>query len=461
MSNRKFIAQGVAAVIAATGGLAVPTAHAALSFFNNVARILPCSIAGAVDQPACSSSLAGNAAAYQIDFTIGVLNPTSTATPPPAPVPVTLSTDSLDAAFGPNKWALVASPTPPTGLTDPATKYDGKTNLTLGTATLASGAGASTTLRVEAVIDGGIPSVVAKLSGGESGSKEAKVYVPAKRSTDAPVGSSCTLASGATEKVVNGNFKNLSTDLNFPVNSSATNPIPGTGFWSEVPLTGQGFGVYDENKTISLVRGTSVSTFAQQLPLPSGSSVNWLRHGGGTKVNGTPTDDVAQKFWNQNVTGLTAGKTYQIEAWFSNISDPASNNSSTPPIIRFMVDGVEMNGADLTLSPETAETGDTWYKMSGTFEAKAASAVVSIVNKQKGWFYNQVAVTDISLKECVPGTVTTSTATATGPASTTTTSSGGSTTATTSGGGGGGGALGLGALALFGVAGLLRRRARR
>ncbi len=471
MFIQKSVARGVAAVFAVGTLSVLQSAIASPSLSNDVVRILPCAIANSVDEPACSSTLPQGANKYQIDYRVYVDNPApaTAPTPPVPPTPVALSTAGLDSVFQASKWAFVSVVERSTTLTDPAAPYDGKAALSLGATTdLPQGSNASVTVRVEALIDKGtIPEMIATMtSGAESLTNSAKVYVPAERSNNAAIGRTCTPVANAPNKVVNGNFSSLSTiepSPQAPVLSSETNPIPGAGFYSELPLTEQGFGVYNDNKKISIVRGPSVSPFAQQLPLPLGSSVNWLRHGGGALDNvGKPIDDQPQKFWLQQVDGLIPEKTYQLQAWFSNISAPETKSES-PPIIRFLINGNDMDGADLTLTHETSETGDVWYLLSGTFTATANTAKVGIVNKQVGWHFNQAAVTDISLTECQAGTTSSSTATSTGTPSTTpppTTTAPPVTTAT-SGGGGGGGAAGLGLLALLALPVAIRRKWKR
>ncbi len=475
MSNQKLLAQSIS--LAMTAGLlaAAPTAHAEIQMSSAITRLLHCQTAAAAGEPDCVNNAANR---YQVDMTVTVSSveptlpsgSTSPADPPASPVDLWMD---LNDVFGPGNWTLVPADTwTCNGLTKPAgTTFTG----TLCTATdLTYGRSGTASFRVEATFPNDtFPDIVVTNKAITGGSTARTIYAPAKKTDDTATLANCT-TPGTTNLITNGDFSTLApSGTSFPVGPGTQ--IPGAGFSSDVRLTGQGFNVYDDNKTISLVRQTTVHPFAMQNPLPGQTSVNWLRHGGGTTGGGT---DAAQKFWKQQVSGLEVNRNYLLSAYVSNITPPGTAPGTVNnPKVRFYLGGEY--STDVELPIESATSGDEWRQIRAVIRAMSTSAEVGIENSQVGGMYNQLGVTGIKMVACegpitssggssttTTPTTPTSGGTSTGGTTTTTSTPGSSSTPTTTttdtavttGGGGGGGAFGFGALALLGLSFAARRR---
>jgi len=117
--------------------------------------------------------------------------------------------------------------------------------------------------------------------------------------------------------------------------------------------------------------------------------------------------------WQQNVTNLTAGKTYAVWAYISNAINPKINWSpGTLPMWKFKRDGVDLptglpNNGPWVLKNERDRTDawrgqDAWERFQTTFTASAASHVLSLWDSSRGGGGDDTVITQINVRECVP-----------------------------------------------------------
>lgn len=91
-------------------------------------------------------------------------------------------------------------------------------------------------------------------------------------------------------------------------------------------------------------------------------------------ANGSTTNDLPA--WEQTLTGLTAGRTYQFSAYASNV---CCNSSFGGTNFNPFIVAVKMNGSSTTVATSGAVTGTgTWQQFGGTFIADASSVTLRI-----------------------------------------------------------------------------------
>ena len=482
MLTQKTLAKSVSLALAAGSILSMTSANAAVQFESFYAsRVVACDQAVAVGQTACGTAGANR---FLVDFALRVSNSVTPAPDPAgAPEAVIVTTAALNDVFGVGNWTLVGTPAIEGDLIAPATAYTGTgSNLELARATaMAEGQAGSVAFTVEAAIAGStFPGVSASVN---TINRVAKVFVPLQPEGTV-VGETCVApyAPGTVEFVTNGGF---TTPNGGTKTTSSASDLIANSFYSDVPLVFEGFNQYFDNKTISIQTGSLAGRYAQQQPL-STVKLNWLRHGGGESPG---VDGTAQRFWKQRVSGLVVGRDYVISAYFTNISVPGQPRGSEAacglspvldhdPRVQFLAGGVGVGNSPVTLEAETAVSGDSWRKIQGTFKATATEMELAIENSQLGYCYNQLGVTDISMKAClqagenentpittpptenppVETTPTETTPTETSPTETSPTENPPTEAPVITGGGGGGGALGAGLLTLLGLGAMRRRR---
>jgi uncharacterized repeat protein (TIGR01451 family) len=105
-------------------------------------------------------------------------------------------------------------------------------------------------------------------------------------------------------------------------------------------------------------------------------STSWLLSNG--KFTGSPN----YAAWQQPVTGLVVGRTYQFMTYQSN-AITVGTSSPTLPDLRLMVNqtGVPTQiSASTPLATETAIVGDTWRLVQGTFTATVSAVTLSVAD---------------------------------------------------------------------------------
>ena len=112
--------------------------------------------------------------------------------------------------------------------------------------------------------------------------------------------------------------------------------------------------------------------------------------------------------WQQTVSGLTVGRTYQYLTYMSNATRPTTASPTLPNLV-LQVNGATLGSASATFAAPRSnnETGsDTWTLVQGTFTAAAVTANLSIANlgpntaNETG---DVAGITQINLRACLPG----------------------------------------------------------
>jgi hypothetical protein len=91
-----------------------------------------------------------------------------------------------------------------------------------------------------------------------------------------------------------------------------------------------------------------------------------------------------QYVWQQTVTGLVSGRSYDFSAWGANVV------SSAPAILSFVVDGT-------TIASLTPTGNGTWQRFSGNFTATGTSVILRLDNAQTIANGNDFAIDDINI----------------------------------------------------------------
>ncbi len=198
-------------------------------------------------------------------------------------------------------------------------------------------------------------------------------------------------APGGANLIVNGNFSTLPAGSTLP---------PGTdlGGWS-ADVTYQGVG-YAPDTTVAVVTGALSllgllvvqGPFAGDAANGVGPVTNWLYSNGSNLA-------APRVIWRQTATGFTAGKTYLLSGYTSNVIQAGLNIPAVAdPALSIAAGGVTIGSFTV---PQ--ETTDGWKRFEFTFTPTAASTVLAITDtvvNQTG--SDDVAITALSVQECRP-----------------------------------------------------------
>ncbi|MBZ0295578.1 MAG: DUF11 domain-containing protein [Anaerolineae bacterium] len=171
---------------------------------------------------------------------------------------------------------------------------------------------------------------------------------------------------------------------------------PAAGFTSDVPNVGDGN--YPPDTNIAVQTG-SINFFggvAQTDPFPGDPTygvpgVNTFLYSNGNNTGGPYV------YWRQTVNGLTPNTTYNIYSYSNNLVIPSMD--VLDPIVEYLIDGVP-TGIQLSVP----ESPDEWIRREIIFTTGPAqtSIVLAVQDSQIGINGDDLAITQISMQECLP-----------------------------------------------------------
>jgi Bacterial Ig domain len=230
----------------------------------------------------------------------------------------------------------------------------------------------------------------------------------------------CTAGTrpGATNFITHGNFDQVEAAT---PNSPGTQGLTGTpgvlypnnNFYSQARNFGHD--IYPASlgyNSFSLQVGSVIAPFPfypsyiNQVTLPADPANNVAATNTWFYSNGNSLYGGEYLTWGQNITGLTAGRTYDFAAYVSNVIDVPFTPGTVEPNIALKTGGTTGLPNGTTITGPTiisrAPSTDGWQRVESTFVPATTSLNIKFVNSAAGEAGDDFALTGLSLTSCVP-----------------------------------------------------------